>query len=55
MVERQALDLVQRQQDLDQKLLVLHLQRQGETVDDTEIIKSEISIFFLPEYNLNIL
>ena len=34
VVERQALDLVQWQQDLDQKLLVLHLQRQGESVDN---------------------
>lgn len=34
VVERQALDLVQRQQDLDQKLLVFHLQRQGESIDN---------------------
>ena len=34
VVQRQALDLVQRKQDLDQKLLVLHLERQGKAVDD---------------------
>jgi hypothetical protein len=34
VVERQALDLVQGQQDLDQKLLVFHLQRQGESIDN---------------------
>lgn len=34
MVERQALDLVERQQDSGKEGLVLFLERQGETVDD---------------------
>lgn len=36
VVERQALDLVQRQQDLDQKLLVLQLQWQSEPINNAE-------------------
>lgn len=33
VVQRQTLDFVQRQQHLDQKLFVLDLERQGESVD----------------------
>ena len=40
VVQREALDLVQRQQNLYQELLVLSLQRQRKTVDDAETLTS---------------